>query len=325
MGARAAASQVGTNRQGSAGTGAPPSSAAQPAAQPPRNQPPAARPPAAATAGGAGARPPAGAPTGKPAPAASTPARASSPANATTAQKIAGGTEVYNKQRAAGDFKAASETGKQVFSAAQPKLAAAAAERERTRGTSATTNPLMKDFKSRLPAPDPAPTTTSSTSSPFTNTAAAKSAVTAATKPAPAPKPTPAATGSKKPGSIVSHYDPFDFVIGHLLDEGYADSEESALAIMANMSEEWKDSIMEMEYNKKRPLEARPLEARPLEARPTRSLQSNTKPDMSTPQDKIDAKRIKNTPLGARLTSPGGPIRNPGPATGPNGFLNRNK
>ena len=67
---------------------------------------------------------------------------------------------------------------------------------------------------------------------------------------APAPKPTPAATGSKatgskKPGSVFSHFDPFDVIKGHLLDEGYADTEESALAIMANMSEEWREDIID--------------------------------------------------------------------------------
>jgi len=46
------------------------------------------------------------------------------------------------------------------WAAANPKLAAAKAERDRTRGTSATTNPLMKDMKSSLPAPtSPSPTT----------------------------------------------------------------------------------------------------------------------------------------------------------------------
>jgi len=39
--------------------------------------------------------------------------------------------------------------------------------------------------------------------------------------------------------------DLFDIVKGHLLDEGYADNEDAALAIMANMSEEWKQSIVE--------------------------------------------------------------------------------
>jgi len=39
--------------------------------------------------------------------------------------------------------------------------------------------------------------------------------------------------------------DLFDVIKGHLIDEGYADTEESALAIMANMSEEWRESIVE--------------------------------------------------------------------------------
>ena len=52
--------------------------------------------------------------------------------------------------------------GMAIFAKANPALAAAAAERARTRGTSATTNPLMGDMKSRMPAPStPSPTTTS--------------------------------------------------------------------------------------------------------------------------------------------------------------------
>ena len=39
--------------------------------------------------------------------------------------------------------------------------------------------------------------------------------------------------------------DVFDIIKGHLIDEGYADTEESALAIMTNMSENWKESILE--------------------------------------------------------------------------------
>jgi hypothetical protein len=42
-----------------------------------------------------------------------------------------------------------------------------------------------------------------------------------------------------------SSFDIFDVIKGHLLDEGYADTEEAALAIMANMSESWKKSIIE--------------------------------------------------------------------------------
>jgi hypothetical protein len=67
----------------------------------------------------------------------------------------------------------------------------------------------------------------------------------AAAKTTPTPSTPKAPTlGSKKPGSMVSHFDPFDVIKGHLLDEGYADTEESALAIMANMSEEWRESIL---------------------------------------------------------------------------------
>ena len=42
-----------------------------------------------------------------------------------------------------------------------------------------------------------------------------------------------------------STYDTFDIVLEHLLDEGYADTNESALVIMANISDEWRESIVE--------------------------------------------------------------------------------
>ena len=45
----------------------------------------------------------------------------------------------------------------------------------------------------------------------------------------------------------LAHFDPFDVVKGHLIDEGYADTEEAALQIMANMSEEWRGDIIEAE------------------------------------------------------------------------------
>jgi len=40
-------------------------------------------------------------------------------------------------------------------------------------------------------------------------------------------------------------YDLYDIILEHLIDEGYADTEDSALAIMVNMSEEWRESIVE--------------------------------------------------------------------------------
>jgi len=39
--------------------------------------------------------------------------------------------------------------------------------------------------------------------------------------------------------------DIFDTILDYLVSEGYADTNENALVIMANMSEEWKQSIME--------------------------------------------------------------------------------
>jgi len=39
--------------------------------------------------------------------------------------------------------------------------------------------------------------------------------------------------------------DLFDHILEHLVAEGYADTNKAALAIMANMSEEWREEIME--------------------------------------------------------------------------------
>ena len=39
-------------------------------------------------------------------------------------------------------------------------------------------------------------------------------------------------------------YDLYDVILSHLLDEGYAETQEAAEAIMVNMSEEWRDSII---------------------------------------------------------------------------------
>ena len=89
-----------------------------------------------------------------------------------------------------------------------------------------------------------APINTGSASSDIRSMAARGTAVGGST-PSPTSKSAPSRPmGSRKPGSIVSGLDMFDLVKGHLLDEGYADTEEAALAIMANMSEEWRESII---------------------------------------------------------------------------------
>ena len=82
---------------------------------------------------------------------------------------------------------------------------------------------------------------------------AAQSSVSSVTAPAPASRPSLAsqnkeisdmATRSRQRQGLTQSFDPFDVVLGHLIDEGYADTEESALQIMANMSEEWRQSII---------------------------------------------------------------------------------
>jgi hypothetical protein len=44
--------------------------------------------------------------------------------------------------------------------------------------------------------------------------------------------------------------DIYDIILSHLLDEGYADTNKAALAIMANMSEEWREEIVDEGYKK---------------------------------------------------------------------------
>ena len=53
--------------------------------------------------------------------------------------------------------------------------------------------------------------------------------------------------GHRYEGEMISEeeVDVFDVIKGYLIDEGYADSEESALAIMANMTEDQRTEILE--------------------------------------------------------------------------------
>ena len=69
--------------------------------------------------------------------------------------------------------------------------------------------------------------------------------------------------GSARERMFSQSFDPFDVIKGHLLDEGYADTEEAALVIMANMSEEWRESIVEGDnYDKNRQRAAQRAAAR---------------------------------------------------------------
>src|SRR5210317_2256954 len=44
--------------------------------------------------------------------------------------------------------------------------------------------------------------------------------------------------------AVSDSYDYYDIILSHLLDEGYAETPEAAEAIMVNMSEEWRNSII---------------------------------------------------------------------------------
>jgi len=62
----------------------------------------------------------------------------------------------------------------------------------------------------------------------------------------------PVGGGRKTPTATSGGYrkeeiDLFDAILEHLVSEGYADTNESALVIMANMSEEWRRSILDEE------------------------------------------------------------------------------
>lgn len=61
------------------------------------------------------------------------------------------------------------------------------------------------------------------------------------------PTTTPQNNDSKKKSAWtqLQSVDYFDLIKGHLLDEGYASTEQQAIVIMSNMSETWKNSIIE--------------------------------------------------------------------------------
>jgi len=49
----------------------------------------------------------------------------------------------------------------------------------------------------------------------------------------------------KEKDRIKEQVDTYDIILSHLLDEGYAETEEAAHKIMVNMSEDWRESIVE--------------------------------------------------------------------------------
>ncbi len=90
----------------------------------------------------------------------------------------------------------------------------------------------------------------------------------------------------KAMGELKDSFDLYDIILSHLIDEGYADTEDSALVIMANMSEDWRDSICENVTSGKG-------RVRNIQSKPT-GLISNTELNKSSEERKsADNIRIK--------------------------------
>jgi hypothetical protein len=72
------------------------------------------------------------------------------------------------------------------------------------------------------------------------------------TKPAKSPRlmkdAGPARVHNPSPKKVEEETDLFDYLLEYLVAEGYADTNDNAIAIMANMSEEWRDSIVDEAY-----------------------------------------------------------------------------
>jgi hypothetical protein len=116
--------------------------------------------------------------------------------------------------------------------------------------------------RQQRPAPAAAPAARPAAAAPAAKAApaaapAAKPAPTAATAPTTTPSKPSLASGisdikdmqkksqARQASMLNQSFDVFDVVLGHLIGEGYADTEEAATAIMANMSEDWRESILE--------------------------------------------------------------------------------
>ena len=156
-----------------------------------------------------------------------------------------------------------------TWAKANPKLAAAKAERDRTRGTSSTTNPLMADMKSKLPAASPAstskpgpgekqnqtPTTGPTPAIPDLKSVNAdlKKANTpdALNKPAPANSALAKEQERRKRESQARtvnasyEYDAYDLVLEYLLSQGHVETVEEANYVMLVMDAETIGTIVE--------------------------------------------------------------------------------
>ena len=166
-----------------------------------------------------------------------------------------------------------------TWAKANPKLAAAAAEKARIRGTQQTDNPLMKSMKSRLPMNSPsvqAPAVSnlgkgnqSLSQNPNAFKAAPPKPVATSTAPevkaintAAAPKLPSVAPKAPTAGRDQMlqrnlrngmEYDAYDVVLEYLLSQGHAETVEEAHYVMLEMDAEMIGTIVEAKVDEKLP------------------------------------------------------------------------
>ena len=210
---------------------------------------------------------------------------ANDPRNAAYMKQRASIQTAKTPQAKATATKKAETTGMDTWAKANPKLAAAQKQRAATRGTTASSNPMMKGL-GRTPTPKPTPTV-----KPTTPTV----------KPTTATKPT--TPSSKSTLKMSNDLDSFDVILEYLVGSGFP--EQEALVIMAEMSEEKREQILsEMDYQSPpKPVPTAPIErkAKQPETRKAPGVDKVTAADSS-----LDPKQSsKDTPKHVRTVLKG--------------------
>lgn len=146
------------------------------------------------------------------------------------APKIEDPNKKYRELIKQGKTQEAEKYGLEQWAKANPKLAIAAAERERIRGTAQTDNPMMKDMRDKL-------SVTPSVQAPEVSTLG-KGHQSLTQNPN-------AAVSSKEDKKKKDQKEAYEIVLDYLLSEGHADTIDEANYIMMQMSSEYIQSIVE--------------------------------------------------------------------------------
>ena len=103
----------------------------------------------------------------------------------------------------------------------------------------------------------------------------------------------------KMTGVSAESYNIYDILISHLLDEGYAETYEAAEKIMVNMSEEWRDDIVEKFVS---PYEGKASYSNPQAHSPaTRAMQKSDELQRTEPGSERQKKQTRRSQQLARM------------------------